>query len=61
MVTAEVDIKKMAEIIREIKDKVHHLKDISGGMQCVERNCHRMLASIKMLELNICDVADILE
>jgi len=61
MVTVEVDLKEMARIIREIEGKIRRLREISGGMQCVERNCDRILASVKMLELNICDVADILE
>lgn len=61
MVTSEVDLKEMAGIIREIEGKIRRLREISGGMQCVERNCDRILAGVKMLELNICDVADILD
>ena len=53
-----VNLKEMDKTIKEIKEKVEHLMKISGGIQCVDRNCVRMLASIKMLELNICDVAE---
>ena len=53
-----VNLKEMDKTIKEIKEKVQYLMEISGGIQCVDRNCVRMLASIKMLELNICDVAE---
>ena len=35
--------------------------EISGGMQCVDRNCSRILASVKMLEINISDVVEFLD
>ena len=55
-----VDIKEMDKLIREIRQKAERLMEISGGMQCVDRNCDRLLASVKMLELNICDVVEFL-
>ncbi len=61
MITAEVNLKEMGKIIEDIKQKVQRLMEISGGMQCVDRNCDRILASIKMLELNISDVLEFLE
>lgn len=61
MITVDVDLKEMGKIIEELKQKVLYLKEISGGMQCVDRNCDRILASIKMLELNISDVLEFLE
>jgi hypothetical protein len=61
MITVDVDLKEMGQIIEDIKQKVQRLREISGGMQCVERNCVRMLASIKMLEINISDVLEFLE
>lgn len=60
MANAQVDLKEMDAIIRDVKEKVLRLKEISGGMQCVDRNCVRLLASLKMLELNICDVIEFL-
>lgn len=60
MVSAEVDLKEMDALIREVKAKIEKLIEISGGMQCVDRNCDRIMASIKMLEINICDLQDIL-
>ena len=55
-----VDIKEMDKLIKEIRQKAERLMEISGGMQCVDRNCDRLLASVKMLELNICDVVEFL-
>lgn len=61
MQTTEVDIKKMDEVIQELRQKAEYLKEISGSMQCVDRNCDRILASVKMLELNISDVLEFVE
>ncbi len=61
MITAEVDLKEMGKIIGDIKQKVQRLVEISSGMQCVDRNCDRILASIKMLEINISDVLEFLD
>ncbi|HAA33994.1 MAG TPA: hypothetical protein DCD97_01645 [Firmicutes bacterium] len=61
MITVDVDLKEMGQIIADIKQKVERLMEISGGMQCVDRNCDRILASIKMLEINISDVLEFLE
>ncbi len=61
MTAVEVDVKEMGRIIDDIKQKVLRLMEISGGMQCVDRNCDRILASVKMLELNISDVLEFLE
>ncbi len=61
MLTADVDIKEMDRVIKELRENARYLMEISGGMQCVDRNCDRILASVKMLELNISDVADILD
>lgn len=58
MITAEVNLKEMAGLIADIREKVERLMEISGGMQCVDRNCDRILASVKMLELNISDVVE---
>ena len=61
MLTAEIDLKEMDRVIKELRDNARYLMEISGGMQCVDRNCDRILASVKMLELNISDVVDIID
>jgi hypothetical protein len=59
-VTADVNkIKEMAGKIALIKKEALELKAMSGGNQSVDRNVDRILSSIKMLEINITDVADI--
>jgi cobyric acid synthase len=56
-----VDLKGMDKTIQDIKQKAQHLIEISGGMQCVDRNVERILTSVKMLELNISDVVEFLD
>ena len=48
----------MAEKIQLLKQTANELKRISGGIQAVDRNVDRILASIKMLEMNVSDVVD---
>jgi len=52
-------VKEMAEKIQAIKEAATELKNISGGIQAVERNVDRILASVKMLEINISDILGI--
>jgi hypothetical protein len=56
----EYKIEDMAEKIQLLKQTATELKRISGGIQAVDRNVDRILASIKMLEINITDIAGIL-
>jgi hypothetical protein len=59
-VIADVNkIKEMAGKIALIKKEALELKAMSGGNKSVDRNVDRILSSIKMLEINITDVADI--
>jgi hypothetical protein len=60
MMKQEYDIKGMAEKIQAIKETATELKQISGGIQAVDRNVDRILASVKMLEINISDIASII-
>jgi len=53
------NVKEMAEKIQAIKEAATELKNISGGIQAVDRNVDRILASVKMLEINISDIVDI--
>ena len=53
------DIEKMAEKIRLVKEAATELLSVSGGIQAVDRNVDRILASVKMLEINISDIVDI--
>jgi len=53
------NVKEMAEKIQVIKEAATELKNISGGIQAVDRNVGRILASVKMLEINISDILSI--
>ena len=60
MTSNNINIKKMAQKISYIKNEVNELKAMSGGIQAVDKNIDRILASIKMLEINISDLLDVL-
>jgi len=51
----------MAAKIRALRRNAEALKEISGGIQAVDRNADRILADIKILEININDVAGVLK
>ena len=50
---------KMDEKIQTIKRTALQLKEISGGIQAVDRNADRILTSTKMLEINISDALEL--
>jgi len=56
----EYHIKEIAQKIETLKLEATELKKMSGGIQAIDRNIDRILASIKMLEINISDLASIL-
>ena len=45
--------------IQAIKRAATELKKLSGGIQTVDRNADRILASVKVLEINVSDVLDL--
>ena len=55
-----MDDAKIAEMDRKVealREMVQDLFDSAGDVEAVRRNAKRILASVKMLELNICDIA----
>jgi hypothetical protein len=54
------DIEEMDALIKRLRRLAEELKEESGGIQAVDRNVDRILANVKMLELNISDVMEIL-
>ncbi|MBE9573760.1 MAG: hypothetical protein IMF20_01345 [Proteobacteria bacterium] len=52
-------IAEMDELIRRMRQCAEELKEKDNGIQAVERNVDRILANIKMLELNISDVKEL--
>jgi hypothetical protein len=53
------ELRKIDTRIKLIKKAAQELKDLSGGIPAVDRNAVRILASVKMLEINISDVKDL--
>ena len=56
----EYDIKGMVEKINSLRRDATELREISGGIPTVDCNINRILANVKMLEININDAAEIL-
>jgi hypothetical protein len=54
------EIKKLDTRIQAIKKAAQELKALSRRIPAVDRNTVRILASVKMLEINISDVKDLL-
>lgn len=57
----QYDVKLIANKIETLKRTATELKEVSGGIQAIDRNADRILASIKMLEINITDAVDIID
>jgi len=55
-----INMKKIAQKIASLKQEANEIKAMSGGIQAVDRNIDRILAGIKMLEINISDLVEIL-
>jgi hypothetical protein len=53
-------IAEMDELIQRLRQGAEELKKKDEGIQAVERNVDRILANIKMLELNISDLKDLI-
>jgi prefoldin subunit 5 len=53
------EIGKIDTQIKIIRKATQELKQLSGGIQAIDRNAERILASVKMLEINISDVRDL--
>ena len=53
-------ITEMDELIQRMRQCAEELKKKDDGIQAVERNVDRILANIKMLELNISDLKDLI-
>jgi hypothetical protein len=51
------ELKRMDVRIKVIKKAAQELKERHGGIPAVERNAARILASLKMLEINISDLS----
>lgn len=52
----DMKITEMDRKIRVLRQTTQEILDSAGDVEAVRRNAKRILASVKMLELNICDV-----
>ena len=50
------EIKRMEARIQKIRKTTEELRGLCGAIPAVERNAARILASVKMLEINISDL-----
>ena len=57
--TQQYDIKGMVNKISTLRKNAEELKKIAGDFPAVEKNANRILADIKMLEINISEAAEI--
>jgi len=54
------DLEALDEKIRELRRTAEEIDKLGEGIEAVKRNIVRVLASTKMLEINICDVRAVL-
>jgi hypothetical protein len=54
----KIDLKKIDNKIQSMKKTAEELNKMAGGFPALARNTTRILASIKMLELNISDLVE---
>jgi hypothetical protein len=50
------DLKELKRLIEEIETAATGLMKNAQGVQAIERNADRILASTKMLKINVCDL-----
>ena len=53
-------IVQMSAKVQRIKQTAVELQQLSSGIQAIDKNADRILASVKMLEINISDIVSIL-
>jgi len=55
----QFDLPGMARDIRQLRQLAEELDGKASGMEAVHRNVQRILANIKILEINVCDVEEV--
>jgi hypothetical protein len=56
----QIDVKALDAKIKELRKTAEAIKELGGEFQAVKRNINRVLASTKMLEINVCDALEVL-
>lgn len=55
---SEMNLKEMNQKIQNLKKTALELKATADAFPALYRNCSRILASIKMLEMNVSDLVE---
>ena len=55
------NIEEMARIIQELRRHAEALKEKGKGIPAVERTVERILAGVRLLEINLSDVRTVVE
>ena len=58
MMLTENELKKIDDKIKLLRNTAEDLKDLAENIPAITRNTTRLLASVKMMELNISDCID---
>ncbi len=58
MMLTENELKKIDDKIKLLRNTAEELKDLAENIPAITRNTTRLLASVKMMELNISDCID---
>jgi len=59
-VNGQYDLKALDEKIKLLRATAEEINSLGEGIEAVTRNIVRVLASTKMLEINISDIKDLL-
>jgi hypothetical protein len=57
----EYDVKAIADVITSLRQNTEKLKEIAADIPTVQKNADRILANIKMLEISVSDVVEIIK
>jgi hypothetical protein len=60
-VAENYNLHEMVVKVKALRKTATELKSISGGIQAVDRNIDRILADVKLLEINLVEVEEILK
>jgi hypothetical protein len=59
-VNGQYDLKALDKKIKQLRTTAEEIDNLGEGIEAVKRNVVRILASTKMLEINISDVREVL-
>jgi hypothetical protein len=58
MMTEKYDLKEIADKIASLRKTAEELRDLGEDFPALYRNTRRIMAGIRMLELNVSDIAE---